>query len=183
MNSSLDKLAKHLSDEDFEYLSEEFSAEKLELVRKKGIYPYEYFNSFGRFKEKKLPDTDCFVSSLKDRGISEKEYQRACDVWKVLGIKNLEKYHDLYLKTDVLLLCDVFEKLISVCLKDYGLDCCYYFSSPGFSRDAMLKMTGIRLEKVSNIDVHLFLEKGLRGGVSYISKRHSKRDENTELIY
>ena len=82
------------------------------------------------------------------------------------------EYHDLYLKTDVLLLCDVSEKFINVCLKDYGLDPCHYFSSPGLSWDAMLKMTGIKLEKVGNIDVHLLLEKGMRGGVSYISKRY-----------
>ena len=79
-------------------------------------------------------------------------------------IKNVGKYHDLYLKTDVLLLCDVFEKFIGVCLKDYGLDPCQYFSSPGLSWDAMLRMTGIELEKINNIDVHLFLEKGMRGG-------------------
>ena len=89
----------------------------------------------------------------------------------------------MYLKTDVLLLCDVFEKFISVCLKDYGLDPCHYFSSPGLSWDAILKMTGIQLEKVSNIDVYLFLEKGMRGGVSYISKRYSKSDENTDIMY
>ena len=66
------------------------------------------------------------------------------------------------------MLCDVFEKFISVCMEDYGLDPCYYFSSPGLSWDAMLKMTGTKLEKINNIDVHLFLEKGMRGGVSYI---------------
>ena len=73
-------------------------------------------------------------------------------------IKKLGQYHDLYLKADVAFLCDVFEKFISVCLKDYGLDPCNgYFISPGLSRDAMLKMTGIKLEKVDNIDVYLFL--------------------------
>ena len=89
----------------------------------------------------------------------------------------------LYLKIDVLLLSDVFEKLISVCLKDYGLDPCHYFSSPGLSYDSMLKMTGIQLEKINNIDVHLFLEKGMRGGVSYISKRYSKSDQNNTIMY
>ena len=89
----------------------------------------------------------------------------------------------LYLKTDVLLLCDVFETFIGVCLKDYGLDPCHYFSSHGFSWDAMLKMTGIQLEKINNINAHLFLEKGMKGGVSYISKRYSKSDENTEIMY
>ena len=87
----------------------------------------------------------------------------------------------MYLKTDVLLLRDVFEKFISVCLKDYGLDPCRYFSSAGLSWDAML--TGIQLEKINNVDVHLFLEKGMRGGVSYISKRYSKSDQNKTIMY
>ena len=98
-------------------------------------------------------------------------------------VKDLGQYHDFYLKTDVLLLCDVFEKFISACLKDCGLDPCYYFSSPGLSWDAMLKMTGRKLEKINNIDVHLFLEKGMRGRVSYISKRYSKSDQNTKIMY
>ena len=148
MSSSLDKLVKNLGSEDFKYLSEVFSGEKLELIKQKGIYPYDYFNSFKRFKETNLPDIDKFFSSLKDCRISEGEYQRSCDVWKVFEIKNLGQYHDLYLKTDVLLLCDVFEKFISVCLKDYGLDPCHYFSSPGLSWDALLKMTGIRLKRI-----------------------------------
>ena len=93
------------------------------------------------------------------------------------------QYHDLYLKTDVLLLCDVFEKFINVSLKNYGLDPSHYFSSPAISWDAMLKFAGTQLEKTNNTNVHLFLEKGIRGGVSYISKRCKKSDENTEIIY
>ena len=125
-----------MSSEDFKYLSEIYSGEKLELVKKKGIYPYAYFNSFKRFKEGKLPDIDKSFSSVKHCGINEKEYQRACDVLEVFKIKNLGEYHDLYLKTDLLLLCDVFEKFIGVCMKDYGLDPCHYFSSPGLSWNA-----------------------------------------------
>ena len=130
-----------------------------------------------------LPDIYKFFSSLKDCCASEKECQRACDVWKVFKIKNLGEYHDFSLKTDVLLLCDGFEKFINVCLKDYGLDLCHYFSAPGLSWDAMLKMTDIQLEKINNIDIYLFLEKGMRSGVSYISNRYSKSDENTEITY
>ena len=153
------------------------------MVKQKRIYPYEYFNSFKKFKESsKLPDIDCFFSSLKDCGITEKEFQRTCNMWKVFSIKNLGEYYDHYLKTDVLLSCDVFEKFINVCLKDYGLDPCHYFSSPGLSWDAMLKMTGIQLEKINNIDMHLFLEKGMTGGVSYISKRCSKSEKTTEIM-
>ena len=79
-------------------------------------------------------------------------------------------YHDFYLKTDVLLLADVFKKFINTCLKYYGLDPCHYFSSPGLSWDAMVKMTSIELELISNITIHLFIEKGMRGGISYITK-------------
>ena len=159
MKSSLDKLVKNLSDKDFKYLSEAFRGEKLKLIKKKSIYPYEYFNSFGKFKESELRDIDKFFSSLKDCGISREEYQRACDVWKVFKIKNLGEYHDLYLKTDVLLSCDMFEKFINLCFSYYSLGPCHYFSSPGLSWDAMLKMTGSQLEKINNIDVHLIFRK------------------------
>ena len=85
-------------------------------------------------------------------------------------------YHDLYLKTDVLLFADVFEKFIKTCLDYYGLNPCHYFSSPGLSGDAILKMTGIKLDLISDIDMHLFIEKGMRGGISYIAKRHNEED-------
>ena len=90
-------------------------------------------NSFKRFKEDCVPEKDCFFNSLKDSGNTDEEYCRATDVWKVFNIKNLGEYRDLYLKTDVLLLCDDFEKFINVCLEDYGLDSCHYFSSPGLA--------------------------------------------------
>ena len=88
LNSSLDKLVKNLSSEDFKYLSSVFSGEKLELVKKKGVYSYKYFDSFKKFDSfNKLPDIDCFFSSLKNCGITGQEYQRTCDVWKVFNLK------------------------------------------------------------------------------------------------
>ena len=89
-------------------------------------------------------------------------------------MKNLRDYNDHCLKKDDLLLADVFEKFIGTFLKFYGLDPCHYFSSPGLSWDAMLKMTGMKLEKMVDIDIYLFIEKGLRGGISYIAKGYSK---------
>ena len=83
-------------------------------------------------------------------------------------------YQDLYLKTDVSLLADVFEKFINTCLEYYRLDPFHYFSSPGLSWDAMLKMTRIELELISHRDMYLFIEKGIKGGISYIAKRYSK---------
>ena len=92
-------------------------------------------------------------------------------------------YHDLYLKTNVLLLADIFGKFVSTCLDYYGLDPCQYFGSPGLSWDAMLKMTRIELDLTSDIDMHLFIEKGMRGGISFISKRHSKANNRYMEYY
>ena len=92
-------------------------------------------------------------------------------------------YHDLDLKTDVLLLADVFEKFINTNFSYYGLNTCHYFSSPGLSWDTMLKMTGIELELISDIDMHLFIEKRMTGGILYIAKRHSKADNKYMKCY
>ena len=184
MNPSLDKLVKNLSDEDFKYLVEEFGSENLELLKQKGDYPYEYMNSFERFNEEKLPARKYFYSSTKDGKIGDdgkisdghislKDFLTCEKIWDKFDIKDMVDYHDHYLK-DVLLLADVFEKFIDTCLKFYGLDPCHYFSSPGLSWDTMLKMTGMEFEKISDIDMYLFIEKRLRGGISYISKRYAK---------
>ena len=182
MNSSLDKLVKNLNDKDFKYLAEEFSGEQLKLVKEKRIYPYEYRNSFKRFSENELADKSKFFSSLKDCGVNEKEYERAVNVWNLFKIKNLGQYHNLYLKTDVLLLCDVFEIFIDLYLDFYQLDPCHYFSSPELNWDKMLKMTRIKLQKINNINMHIFIGKGKKGGISYILKRHSKIDDNKSIM-
>ena len=85
----------------------------------------------------------------------------------------MDDYHDHYFKKDVLLLANVFEKFINTCLKFYKLDPCHYFSFPGLNWDAMLKMTGVRLENILDTDMYSFSEKLLRGGITYIAKRYS----------
>ena len=170
MNSSLDKLVKNLSDKDFKYLIEEFGSENLELLKQKGDYPYEYMNSFERFNEEKLPAKKYFYSSIKDGKIGDdgkisdghisvKDYLTCEKIWDKFVMKNMYDYHDHYLKKDALFMVDVFEKFIDTCLKFYGLDPCHCFSSPGFNWDAMLKMTDVKLEKKSDIDKYLFIEK------------------------
>ena len=111
---------------------------------------------------------------MSDGHISIKDYLTCEKILDKFKMKNMGDYHDHYLKKDVLLLADVFEKFIDSCLKFYGLDPCHYFSSPGLSWDAMLKMTGVKLEKISDIDKYLFIEKGSRRGISYIAKRYAK---------
>ena len=106
--------------------------------------------------------------------ISVKDYFKCEKIWEKFEMKNMGDYCNHYLKKVVLFIADVFEKFIDTCLKYYGLDLCHYFSSPGLSWDAMLKMTGVKLEKISDIDRYLFIEKGLKGGISYIAKEYAK---------
>ena len=103
--------------------------------------------------------------------------------WDKYNMKNMSDYHDHYLKKDVLLLADVFEKFINTCLKYYKLDLCHYFSAPGLSWDAMLKMAGVKLGKISDIDQYLFIEKGTRGGISYVAKRYAKANNKYMCDY
>ena len=104
MNSSLDKLVKNLSDEDFKYLVKEFGPDNLKILKQKGAYPYEYMNSFKKFDEDKLPD-----GKISDGHISIKDYMTCEKIWIMFNIKNMGDYHDHFLKKDVLLLADVFE--------------------------------------------------------------------------
>ena len=99
-----------------------------------------------------------------------KKYLHAVNVWDVFKVNTMGDYYDLYLKTDVLLLADVFEKFINTCLEYYGLDPCQYFRSPELSWNPMLKVTGIELEVISDNDMYLFIEKEIRGYISYIAK-------------
>ena len=194
INSSLDKLLKNLVDKDFKYLIKEFGTENLDLLKEKDAYPYEYMNSFKRFNEDKLCARKYFYSSTKDKKISEdgkisdghvsiEDYMVCEKIWDRFKMKNMGDYHDHYLKKDVLLLADVFENFIDTCLKYYELDSCHYFSAPGLSWDAMLKMTDVKLEKISDIDQYLFIQKGLRGGIFYIAKRYAKANDKYMCDY
>ena len=131
-------------------------------------------NSFKKFDERQLPKKEDFYSLLNDENISDDDYQHAIDVWNTFDIQNMGEYHDLYLKSDILLLADVFENFREACLEYYILDPTHYITSPGMAWDAMPRMTEINLELVTDIDMQLFIEKGMRGGISYIANRHLK---------
>ena len=174
MSSSLDKLVSNMRKEDLKYTSTAFYGYKLDLMSKKGIYPYDFMDSMEKFENKELPKIEDFYSTLNEEHISEKDYNYAKEVWNAFRIKNMGEYHDLYLQSDVLLLTDVFENFRNTCMQYYGLDPCHYFTSPGLSWDAMLKMTKVKLELVTDINMYQFIEKGMRGGVSYIANRYGK---------
>ena len=127
-----------------------------------------------RFKETQLPPKEKFCSKLNDCGISDEDYEHAQKVWKEFGIENMGDYHDLYLKSDVLLLANVFEEFRNVCTENYSLDPTWYYTSPGLSWDALLKHSKINLELLTDVDMLLMFEKGIRGGTSMISNRYGK---------
>ena len=174
MSSSLDKLVSNLPKDDLIYTSQVFKGKRLNLMSQKGVYPYDHMDSFEKFNQTELPTKDQFYSILNDQHITDDEYDHAKKVWKTIKINTMSEYHDLYLRSDVLLLADVFESFRKTCLQYYKLDPCHYFTSPGLSWDSMLKMTNIKLELMTDIDMFQFIEKGMRGGVSYIAHRYGK---------
>ena len=117
-----------------------------------------------KLEETQLPPKEAFYFRLNDEGISDDDYVYVHNVWKAFEMKSLKDYHDLYNQTDVLLLADVFENFGNICCKDYNLDPAHYFTAPGLALDAALKVTEVELELLSDPDMLLMVEKGIRGG-------------------
>ena len=174
MSSSLCNLVNNLPAEAFKYTGQVFQGEQLSLMKKKGVYPYDYMNSFEKFEDSRLPKKEDFFSAMNNEHITDEEYQHAQNVWNEFGLSSMGEYHDLYLQSDILLLTDVFENFRKACQQYYELDPAHYFTTPGLSWDAMLKMTKTKLELMSDVDMFLFIEKGMRGGISYIANRYGK---------
>ena len=143
--ASLDELVKANPEESFKLTKKDYSQDEFNLLFRKGVYPYEYMDSWERFDETALPPIEKFYSSLTDSHISKEDYEHATKVWNTFKCKTLGDYHDLYLKTDVNLLADVFENFRNICLQQYKLDPANYYTSPGLSWDALLKKTNVIL--------------------------------------
>ena len=156
------------------------------------VYPYEYMDGWEKFEEKSLPPKDTFYSRPYMKGISDQDYEHAQQVWNTMEKKTLGCYHNTYLKTDVLLLADVFETFRDTCLKHYNLDPAHFYTVPGLAWQALLKTAAeycehgkkrkdcklylyeFRLELLTDIDMLLMLEKGIRGGITQAVKRYAK---------
>ena len=174
MSSSLGALVNNLPKDAFKNLLKYFTPKQAEILKQKGFYPYEYMDSEEKFNDTKLPPREAFYSKLSGKGITEKDYKHAWNVWNSFKMKSFKEYHELYNITDVLLLADVFENFRDLCLKIYGLDPVYYFTAPGLAWDACLKITDIDLELLSENNMLLMFEKGIKGGISIISNRYGE---------
>ena len=163
MSSSLDSLVNNLALGGSEFFGyEEYNENQYKLLLKKGIYPYEYMNDWDKFKENELSPRETFCSKLSMSGVGNEDYEHANRVWKEFGLKDLGKYHNLYLKTDVILLANVFEAFRKVCLKNYGLDPAHFYTAPGLAWKACVKKTRIRLGLLLDPDMLLMFERGIR---------------------
>ena len=132
---------------------------KFELLLRKGVYPYEYMDSWKRFKEESLPDKESFYSELNKEGITDEDYAHAQKVSDALNIKNLGEYHDLYAQSDTALLVDVFESFRDKCIEIYELDPVHFLSAPGLAWQACFKKTEVKLELLTDNDMLLMFEK------------------------
>ena len=174
MCTSLDELVNKLPKDAFNNVKRYYADDNLSLVTKKGIYPYEYMDLPEKLKETQLPPKEAFYSRRNDEGISDENYAHARKVWEKFEMKNLEDYHNLFNRVDVLLLADVFENFRDICIRNYNLDPDHYYTAPGLAWDAALKITKVELELLSDMDMLLMVEKGIRGGVPMISNLYAE---------
>ncbi|XP_073234436.1 uncharacterized protein [Porites lutea] len=182
LQTSLANLVSNLQPDDFHNTKTIFK-DSVELLTRKGVYPYDYVSSIEKLSEKQLPPKSEFYSKLNDENVSDDDYQHAINVWNTFKCKTIRDYHDLYQKSDVLLLSDVFENFRKTCLHHYNLDPAHYYTSPGLAWDACLKETGQELQLLHDYDMVMMFEKGTRGGISHISKRYAEANNKYMVDY
>ena len=170
MKSSIESLAKNINTH--KYLN--LLPYDTTLLCRKGIYPYEYMDSLSKFNETQLPPIESFYSNLKSESVSQEDYSYAQEVWKKLNIQNLLHYTVVYMQTDIMHLADIFETFRDTCLRNYNLDPCHFYTSPGLSWNAMLYSTKIQLDLISDQSILEFFESQVRGGVSTVFHRYAE---------
>ena len=143
------------------------------MLLRKGVYPYEYLDSWERFDETSLPDKEAFYSSLNMEDITDVDHRHRKRVFKSLNSKNLGDYHDLYVQSDALLLVNVFENFRNMCIKVYELDPGHFLSAPGLAWQACLKKTKVKLELLTDVDMLLMVEKGIRSAINRYAKANN----------
>jgi hypothetical protein len=200
MNRSLSELATNMRHDDYNIMRSEIADSHnhgeawcpllaipspdhaFTALMRKGVYPYDHMTDFSVFEERQLPSRQQFHSQLYDSDISEEDYVHAQHVWTLFKACNMGDYHDIYLATDVLILADLFENFRSACQDAYDLDAAHYLTTASLSWDACLKMTRVKLDVISDPNMHLFFEAGIRGGLSQISHRFAKANNTKAAL-
>ena len=145
-----------------------------DYIKTKGVYPYEYMDTWEKFSEISLPSKEDFYNNLNMENISDIDYRHANIVFKRFKLENVGDYHDLYVQSNTLLLADVFNNFRDMCIKEYELDPAHFLSLPGLAWQACLKKTNIELELLTDYDMPLMVEEGIRSGISHSIHRYTK---------
>ena len=184
MSSSLDSLVNNLSKGGHKFRGfMGYTRQQQSLLMRNGVYPYEYMDDWKKFEEESSPPIKKFYSKLNMSGISNEDYSHAERVWKEFELRSLGEYHDLYLKTDVILLSNVFEKFRDVCLENYGLDPTHFYTALGLAWQACLKKTRIKLDLITHPDMLLMFERGIRRGITQAVKRYARANNRNMKYY
>jgi len=186
MAVSLDSLSKNLNIKDKKNVLNfcklnKYNDEQIELLMKKGVFPYDWFDSIENINAVSLPSKDEFYSKLNKKNISNDDYKLALKVWEKFKCQSFKDYHNLYLYINVLLLADVFENFRNVCFESYGLDPANYLTAPSLAWDAFLKKSQVKIELITDIEKYLMIEKGLHGGYSNIGSIRDAKSNNKYL--
>ena len=165
MNASLSDLVENLESKGWDGFSilEQVFGSKASLLTRKGVFPYDYIDSWKRFDEPCLPPKKLFYNKLTKTPLSSPDYKYGKLIFKAFKKKNLGKYHDLYLLCDTILLACVFEQFRKMSLENFNLDPVHYLTAPGLVWDAALKMSGVKLDLLMDVDKYVFFEHGIRG--------------------
>ena len=156
---------------------------KFILLLRKGVYPYEYMDNWERFNETSLPSKESFYSNLNMENIEDIHYRHGNNVFNKFKLNNLDEYHDLYVQSDTFLLADMLENFRDMCLKEYELDPAHFLSLPGLAWQACLKKTNVELELLTDYDMLLMVEEGIRGGICHLIHRYAKANNKYMKSY
>ena len=189
LSESLDNLSNQLKRKPIttkyftEYCRQNEIKMDVNLLLQKGVYPYEYMDSFDRLNENKLPSIESFFSKLSNKNITKKEYNSAVTLFESMKCKTIKDYHDIYLKLDVLLLADIIENYRELSIKQMNIDPSYYISTPSFAYDCMLKDTSVKCDPLHDKSMYDMLQRGSIGGICFVGKRKAIKHENNHLLY
>nr|XP_018905008.1 PREDICTED: uncharacterized protein LOC109035731 [Bemisia tabaci] len=174
LQSSLEKLASMLEDEDLIHVKKHLPKNLLPYVKGKQYFPYEWLDSLDKYDISEFPKREHFYSCLKSQTITEEQYNYAFEFYKAAGCRNIGEFSDIYNLLDTLLLSDLFENFRYKLHKEFRLDVANYLSLPHFSYDAMLYVSQIKIELMTDINQINFVSHGIRGGVANCIKKFSE---------
>lgn len=172
VSDSLEKLAESLEPTQCIEIKKYFSDKnKFDIIRQKGVFPYSYVDCMEKLDQNHLPSKDDFFDKLRNQNINTEDYNRAIKAWETFECETLKDYALVYLISDCLILTDFFEAFRTVALRLFKLDPAQYYTAPGLSWDAMLKVTDVKLELLTDIDMLYFFKNNIRGGICHCSVR------------